>query len=151
MMKQEQHLSDYVFTYPLEVRFRDTDGLGHVNNAVYLTYFEAVRLAYGLYLIKGTRLEDIPFIMGEATVRYVKPVFYGDEIIATARVGRIGTKSFVFEHEIRRGDEVVTTGSTVMIWYDYANQQTLPIPAEFRARVAEVQESSSASRGTSHE
>jgi len=132
-------LSDYVFTYPIEVRFRDTDGLGHVNNAVYLTYFEAVRLAYGLHLIAGSRLEDVPFIMGEATIRYLKPVFYADQIVATARVGRIGTKSFIFEHAIRRGAEVVTTGSTTMVWYDYAAQQTLPIPDSFRARVAEVQ------------
>ncbi len=132
-------MSDYVFTYPIEVRLRDTDGLGHVNNAVYLTYFEAVRLAYGLHLLAGSRLEDVPFIMGEATIRYLRPVFYGDQIVATARVSRIGTKSFVFDHQIRRGAEVVTTGTTVAVWYDYAAEQTLPIPDSFRARVAEVQ------------
>jgi len=35
------------FEHEIEVRFRDCDGLGHVNNAVYLTYLEQTRFAPG--------------------------------------------------------------------------------------------------------
>ena len=129
----------YWFICPLEVRFRDTDGLGHVNNAVYLTYFEIVRVAYGLKLLEGSRLEDIPFILGEATVRYKEPVFYGDQLMAATRVSRIGTKSFTMQYELRRADTVVTSGSTELVWFDYAAQRSQTIPETFKQRVAEIQ------------
>ena len=35
-----------IFTHRLEVRFRDCDPMGHVNNAVYLTYLEQARFAH---------------------------------------------------------------------------------------------------------
>ncbi len=57
------------FQYPLEVRFRDLDGLGHVNNAVYLSYFETLRLHFALELLGVAHLAEVPFILGEAAVR----------------------------------------------------------------------------------
>ena len=127
------------YTQPLEVRFRDTDGLGHVNNAVYLTYFEMLRVSYGLQLIDGERLEDVQFILGEATVRYLKPVFYGDTIMGAVRVSRLGGKSFTMQYELRRGDELVTSGTTDLVWFDYASQRSIPLPDTFRQRVREIQ------------
>ncbi len=132
-------MSDFWYEHPIDIRFRDTDGLGHVNNAVYLTYFESARVAYGLQLIDGERLEDIQFILGEATVRYIKPVFYGDTVVAAVRVSRIGSRSFTMEYQLRRGGEVVTSGSTELVWYDYKNERSAPIPAEFSQRVREKQ------------
>ena len=129
----------YFWTLPIEVRWRDTDGLGHVNNAVYLTYFEAVRVQYGLHLLDGQGLRDIPFILGETTVRYIKPVFFGDAIVAATRVERIGGKSFTLSYELRRGAEIVTTGTSVLVWYDYAAERTMPVPAVFRERVIALQ------------
>ena len=129
----------YWFTMPVEVRFRDTDGLGHVNNAVYLSYFESVRVKYGLQLVDGKELQDIHFILGEATVRYRKPIFFGDEIIAAVRVSRIGSKSFTMQYELRRGAEVVTTGSTELVWYDYENDRSILIPDTFKQRVYNLQ------------
>jgi acyl-CoA thioesterase FadM len=46
VIDQDDLLAAYPFVTTLDVRFRDLDGLGHVNHAVYLTYFEAARLAY---------------------------------------------------------------------------------------------------------
>ncbi len=37
---------DFHYLTPFDVRFRDLDSLGHVNNAVYLTYFEIARIGY---------------------------------------------------------------------------------------------------------
>ena len=47
------------FTYPIHIRFGDTDALGHVNNAVYMSYFESARLAYARFLLSGTRKHRI--------------------------------------------------------------------------------------------
>jgi acyl-CoA thioester hydrolase len=48
-------MPDFRFNYPIEVRFSDTDAMGHVNNAVYLTYFEQARLAYWRELWRRVR------------------------------------------------------------------------------------------------
>jgi acyl-CoA thioester hydrolase len=127
------------FTYPIHIRFGDTDALGHVNNAVYLSYFEAARLAYARFLLAGTSLERIPFILGQATVRFLRPVFFDDTIVSTAHITRIGTKSFTLEHELLRAGEVVTHCSSELVWFDYAADSSAAIPAEFLQRVLDVQ------------
>ena len=127
------------WSYPIHIRFGDTDALGHINNAVYLSYFEATRLAYAKYLLADTALGQIPFILGQATVRFIKSVFFEDTIIATARITRIGTKSFTLEHELLRGDEIVTHCSSELIWFDYAADRSALVPDSFRERVQAVQ------------
>ena len=127
------------FEYPLEVRFRDLDGLGHVNNAVYLTYFETLRLQFAIELLGAVDLADVPFILGEATVRYLKPVFFGDQLQGTVEVSRIGTKSFTMLYTLKRANEIVTQGSTELIWFDFKTQRSMPIPDSFRQQVADYQ------------
>jgi len=46
--------SEYAFRHVLHVRFRDCDAMGHVNHAVYLTYFEQCRLTFWRELIRVT-------------------------------------------------------------------------------------------------
>lgn len=130
--------ASYPFELPVTVSFRDLDSLGHVNNAVYLTYFEHARVAYGLRLVGGRGLSDISFIMAEATVTYLKPAHYGDELLIGVRVGEIGTKSFVMDYRISRPRtaDIVARGRTVQVWFDYAAQRSVPVPPDFRAAVA---------------
>ena len=54
------------FTHAVEVRFRDLDALGHVNNAVYLTYLESARMAWYLHLTRRTELKGMDMILARA-------------------------------------------------------------------------------------
>lgn len=125
---------------PIDVRFRDVDSLGHVNNAVYLTYFEEGRVAYGMQLAGVSSLSDLRFIVAEATVSYKRPAFFRERLLLGVRVGEIGNKSFVMEYELcRESGEVVATGRTVQVWYDYTAQRSAPVPDSFRQAVAQIQ------------
>ena len=128
----------YPFTMPITVAFRDLDMLGHVNNAVYLSYFESARVAYGLHLAGRPDVSSLAFIVAEATVTYLRQAGYGDELEVGARVSRIGTKSFTMEYGLRdcRTGDLVARGSTVLVWFDYAANQSMPVPEAFRAAVA---------------
>ncbi len=128
----------YPFTMPITVAFRDLDMLGHVNNAVYLSYFESARIAYGLHLVGALDVARLSFIVAEATVTYLRQAGYGDELEAGARVSRIGTKSFTMEYGLRdrRSGELVARGSTVLVWFDYAANRSMPVTEAFRAAVA---------------
>src|SRR4029078_1685342 len=55
------------------VRFRDLDALGHVNHAVYLTYFESARIAYWLHATKRTGLGALDMILARAEIDFRAP------------------------------------------------------------------------------
>ncbi|MDP9313963.1 MAG: acyl-CoA thioesterase [Chloroflexota bacterium] len=128
----------YPYTMPLRVGFRDLDVLGHVNNAVYLTYFEHARVGYGLQLSGGTRLQDLAFIVAEATVTYLKPAYFNDDLLIGVRVSEIGTKSFVMEYGLQRPAtaELLARGRTVQVWFNYAAGRSEAVPQAFRDAVA---------------
>jgi acyl-CoA thioester hydrolase len=131
----EQWTFPYTMTIP--VRFRDLDALGHVNNAVYLTYFEQVRIEYGLQLLGSASLSNLPFILAESAVTYLKPAHFGDRIEIGVRVSEIGTKSFVMEYSLRNTatGEPIARGRTVQVWYDYSIGRSAPVPDYFRRAV----------------
>jgi len=52
------------------------------------------------------------------------------------RIASIGTKSAVMEYRLAVGDEVVATGRTVQVAYDYDSERSMPFPAEWRAKIA---------------
>ncbi|MGQ9614243.1 MAG: acyl-CoA thioesterase [Chloroflexus sp.] len=133
-------LAEYPFHYRIEVRFRDLDALGHVNNAVYATYFESARIAYYQRLVGGS-LNRLGIILAELTISYKAPAHFGDELLVGVRVSRIGGKSFTMDYAIARvGDgALIATGQSVLVAYDYAAGRSVPVSDEFRARVAELQ------------
>lgn len=131
------HLADYPFTHWVDVRFRDLDVLGHVNNAVYSTYFESARIAYYAALT-GLPLERLDIILAETTVRFRAPAHFGDRLGIGARVASVGNKSFVMEYAaVREGDgALIAEGRSVLVAYDYREGTTKPVSEEFRAAVA---------------
>ena len=133
----------------IQIRWRDLDALGHVNNAVYLTYFELARLAYIRALLgadapidRRTLLPvDFQFILAEVTCHYRSPATLGDQLAVSIWVSQVGRKSFVFEYRIN--DEVtgrlVAEGCSTQVWFDYAANESRPVPAEIVARMESLQ------------
>ncbi len=128
----------FPYSVPISVAFRDIDALGHVNNAVFLSYFEQARVGYSFQLVSGATLKDLTFILAEANVSYLRPAYFGDQLQVGVRVSEIGTKSFVMEYAIRnQHEELVARGRTVQVWFDYAARRSVPVPDEFRQKVAQ--------------
>ncbi len=123
----------------IDVRFRDLDAMGHVNNAVYLTYFEIARVAYRQAMAGKKGM--FPFILASATVNYLAPVSMGARLIAHIRVNHIGAKSFDYEYLLtdEASGRAVATGSSVQVNYDYAKKKTIEIPPEFRQSTEEYE------------
>lgn len=134
---------EYPFQLSITVEFRDLDLLGHVNHAVYLQYFESARIAYAVRLLGATEIVDLPFIVAEASVTYLRQLRYGATIEVGVRVGRIGTKSLTMEYALRAsGGEMIARGSTALVWFDYATNRSAPVPEHFRVAVARAQRES---------
>jgi acyl-CoA thioester hydrolase len=124
--------------FRLETRYADYDTKGHVNNAVYLTYFEVARARAWLDAVVGSA--DAPFILAEATVRYVRPAMIGVPLDIEVRTSEVRNKAWVWQYRIldARDDAVVAEGQTVQVMYDYEARRSIDIPADVRAGLSNV-------------
>jgi acyl-CoA thioester hydrolase len=125
-----------VFVHRESVRFRDLDALGHVNNAVFLTYIESARVAFLQHLGAAATLEDMSIIVARIEIDFRAPVGFGEEVEITVRATRFGTKSFDLDYELRVDGKVVAEAKSVLVGYDYAKGETIEIPDEWRERLA---------------
>ena len=116
------------FMHRETVRFRDVDALGHVNNAVFLTYLEEARIAFLVPL--GAEVSNM--ILARVEIDFRAPLRMGDEIEIGVRPANVGTKSFELEYEIRRGDTVAAEAKTVLVSYDYSNGRPVELPDSWR-------------------
>lgn len=134
-------LDDFKVTLPIQTRFRDTDLLGHINNAVYATYFESGRMEYWARLEGGHNLDDWPFILARLEIDFLAEAHAGQELTLGIRVSRIGTSSFDFEYLLVRDDdqEMIARGRSVQVMFDYAAKQSRPVDDATRARLVELE------------
>lgn len=109
------------FLVPVDVRFNDIDGMGHVNNALFLTYLEHARMRF-FTEVAGSRSErDFPFILAHAALDYKAPMKIDAKPVVKMWTSRIGGKSWDFDYEIQdqKSRVVYATGKTVQVAYDY--------------------------------
>lgn len=125
----------FAHTFSQDVAFRDLDGLGHVNNAVYLSYVESARLAYMQEVLGPLELEELG-IVADVKISFRSPAALGETLEVGHRVSRVGETSLVFDFEVRGGDgRLVAEGSTVHVAFDYGVQRPVPVPEEWRSRI----------------
>jgi acyl-CoA thioester hydrolase len=128
------------YVVPWDVMFRDLDAIGHVNNAVFFTFFEWGRTRYWFELQGGKGPFDIGFIVARAECDYRQQLVMEPIDIAT-RVGEMRTSSIDFHSEVRKaGGEVAAAGKTIVVLYDWAKRTKMPIPDDLRSRVRSFQQ-----------
>lgn len=145
---RDVRLPEFPCVVPVEVRFRDLDAMGHVNNAVYLTYFEQARLAFWLAVHPGgapgetVEPEAIGFVVARAECDYASPVRLGERLLVGCRAGDFGTTSFAFDYRVvAAGSSVdaevrlVASGRTVQVGWDWKEGRKSPLSEELRRRI----------------
>jgi acyl-CoA thioester hydrolase len=125
-------------THVEQVRFRDLDPMGHVNNAVFLTYIEQARVAFLAEVGAATGLEDMNLIVARVEIDFKAPVRLGQEVEISVRATRFGTKSFDLDYELRVDGDVVAEAKSVQVAYDYSRREPVPLPAEWRQKLTAV-------------
>jgi acyl-CoA thioester hydrolase len=107
--------------------------MGHVNNAVYFTYLETARTQFFFKSLKISNLTQLPVILAEATCAYRSAARCGDLLEVGLGISHIGNKSFDLVYRITASDgRLVAEAKTIMVAYDYENEQTIPIPDYLR-------------------
>lgn len=126
------------FAAEVPLRWVDVDSAGVVNNAVYLSLMEQGRYLYFQHL--GLMPDhQVPFLLAETNVRFLRPGRLGMKIDVAARVRQLGTSSFHMDFEIRAADEVLVAATAALVFVDAAMRPT-PIPDEWREAIAQFEQ-----------
>ena len=122
-------------------RFRDTDAMGHINNAVYVTYLEVARQEYWRALDGTQDYRRVPFILAHVTIDFRSEGLVNEALLLGCRCVRIGSKSFVFEYEIREKTtgRLVVEATSVQVCYDYERKVATPVPDDLRRAIVALE------------
>lgn len=128
----------FPFVHRELARFSDLDPMGHVNNAVYMTWIENARIAFLRHLgaFDEPDTQGMAMILARAEIDFRAPLGFGAEVEIGVRTSRLGTKSFDLEYELRTGERVVAEAKTVLVAYDYETNESREIPDEWRRQLA---------------
>jgi acyl-CoA thioester hydrolase len=122
----------FPFVHRETVRFRDLDGMGHVNNAVFSTYLEQARLAW------FGRDEEMPLrdvILARTEIDFRSQLGEGEVVDIGVRPVRVGNKSFELEYQLRADGRLVAEAKSVLVGYDYALGESMPVPDRWKRRL----------------
>lgn len=125
----------FTFSVEVQVRFRDLDAMNHVNNAVYMTYFEIARLAFWSAITGSDDIRDRGMILAEQTCTYRSPARYNERLNVWLKPTAIGRSSFVYRYRIdeQGTGRLIATGRSVQVAYDYTTERTTPVSPDLRA------------------
>jgi acyl-CoA thioester hydrolase len=125
----------------VEVRYIETDQMGHVHHANYVAWFELAR----------TRLcaqSGIPYAEVEAMgylmvvtgieIRYRQPARYGETVTVTAWIERLGSRLTGFAYEVRRGETLLATGASEHLWVEREGRRPCRAPLAVREPFARL-------------
>ncbi|WP_049935441.1 acyl-CoA thioesterase [Haloplanus natans] len=124
-------MTDFEYETELQVRFRDVDAMGHVNNAVYATYLEQARVDYYADVL-GVGLDDIDTVLVNLEIDYRHEVTLADGTVTVEMgVRSIGESSVVVGYELRAGDRVAATAETTQVYVDPEAGTSRPLPEDW--------------------
>lgn len=113
----------------IQVRFADTDAVGHINNATYATWTELARLRF---LTEGGNA-PANFILAHLSIDFRRQVDHTDTVHVESRVTAIGNASFTLAQVVYANGAVAAEVKSVIVSFDYQAQRSVPIPPPFRA------------------
>lgn len=130
-------IEGYPISARIEVRWKDLDAMGHVNNALYFTYFEIARARYWEEVFGAKTIKDINFILASVQCDFVSQTSYGESLEVGIRIPSAGKTSFAFEYEVHAvGDgRLVARGRSTQVLFDYARDAKTPITEAWLVRV----------------
>jgi acyl-CoA thioester hydrolase len=142
----EQEFSVWV---PIQMRFCDTDMMGHINNVSVIAFLETARVEYmsrmrDVAKQKGIGRDLFSIILAEITCVYRGQIFLRDKIQVGIKIRCFKRKSFVFDYIILADQEdgikrKVVDAQSIQVMYDYFEGKSIDVPKEF-IEVAEIVE-----------
>jgi acyl-CoA thioester hydrolase len=129
--------SDFRHFVELPVLWGHMEALGHVNNTEYFGYLEAGRIGYCSEVLPAQYRADANLVLADIQCRFLRQLRYPATIEVGTRIGRLGNSSMhagcaIF---IKHEDPPVAVSKAVMVWFDFASEKAVALPAGVRAAI----------------
>ena len=129
-------------TVELPVQWGDMDAFGHVNNVVYLRWFESARIAYFQRAGILAQMPDVGPIQARQEIDYRLPLEYPDRVLVSATVAKFGNTSFTMALRARshaHDRAIAAEGIAVIVMLDYRTGRKAPLSDDLRRRIEELE------------
>jgi acyl-CoA thioester hydrolase len=123
------------FVHRERVRFGDLDAMRHLNNVVFLRYFETARIAYlrDLFGHNPAKPESaFGLIFAECHINYRSPVHFDEEVAVECVVGEVRRSAFQVRFTMRVDERVAAEGYGWLVGFDYAEEKAARLPDRVR-------------------
>ncbi len=121
-----------MITTPIQIRFSDCDMLQHVNNAVYLQYFETSRIQFFKSEIPTWDWKKKGIILLKNVVEYKLPLLLTDDCVVEVNCIHIGNKSFTLSYYLKVGDVLKCYGESILVCFDFYENKTIELPDDLK-------------------
>ena len=131
----------YKLHIDVQVRFRDTDAMGHVNNAVYLSYLELARMRYWRELTGLKDFSKIDMILARVEIDYRSPAKVDTDLRVWIRVPEVMRSSFLFDYRLEdlADGRLIAEAKSVQCLFDYALHKVKRMDPSLRDRIVEFE------------
>lgn len=142
MIDRDDFVSQFPVCLDIDVQWGEMDAFGHVNNAVYLRYFESARIAYMRQLPKSLLDSGVVPVIAETACRFRRPVAFPDRLTVGCTITELHEYGFAQEYEIfsREQGTVVTTGVARVVLLDKRSQQKALVAPELHQQIQQLED-----------
>ncbi len=116
----------------IQVRWADTDALGHINNVSFASFAETARIAFLSSIASPTRT----FILAHLSLDFRSQIRYGQRVEVETWVEAIGRSSVTLRHHILADGVLAGDGKAIVVHFDFETQHSHPWTPELRTLLA---------------
>lgn len=117
-----------------DIEWGDMDALGHVNNGRYFDYFQQARIDWLATLKLDLKQTAGPVVI-QVACTFLKPIVYPASLILNNSVHSLGRSSFIMDHDLYQGEQLMAQGMSKIVWVDYLKNQSIPLPEPVRVLI----------------
>ena len=115
----------------IQVRFSDTDAMGHISSGSYAAFAEVGRETFFKNIPEP--VSEIPwFVLAHLGMDYLSEARFGQSLTLKTRVARMGEKSMTFEQLVFADGELACRLKVVLVGFDPKTRRSAPVPAHWR-------------------
>ena len=113
-------------------RFKDTDALGHINNASFITWIEEARTPLFRIFNPELSIKDWNLILARVEMDFLAQCYYGKKVVIKSFIEKIGTSSLIICHDLFQDEVKIARGKSIMVHFDYNTNKSIPIPEDIK-------------------
>ena len=114
----------------LPIQWGDMDAFSHVNNVIYIRWFETARIELFIKLWGGNGInlqeildgDGVGPILANFNINYHLPLLYPDIVHIYTRISKVGNSSFGVSHQLfskNNRNKIIASADSVVVMYNY--------------------------------